>query len=124
MRLRPETIDDYHTVLTTVLACAPEGFVPFGDEVIDQATALREAFNDLRDGLRFARMKVRDGHKLLVVRELIEMSFEAYVAGDAKTGISVLQEVEGMIWAERAAPPEHVEEAERRAFGSSFSKPI
>ena len=123
MRLRPETIGDYHAVFATVLSCAPDHFDPIGDEVLDQTTALREAFEDLHDGLRFARMKIKDGRKLLVVRELIEMSHEAYVAGNSETGGAVLREAEGMIWTERAVAVRYAAEAERRAFGSSFSGP-
>jgi hypothetical protein len=111
-------------VFVTVLSCAPEHFVPIGDELVDQATALREAFEDLQNGLRFARMKIKDGRKLLIVRELVEMSHEAYVAGDSQTGASVLQEAEAMIWKERRVPVRFAAEAERRAFGSSFSKPM
>jgi hypothetical protein len=118
MRLRPECIGDYHGVFVALLRGAPDGFVPMGDEVLDQAQALRDGFDDLRDGFHLVQEKIEDERQRRIVRELIEMSFEAYAAGDAKTGVLVLGEAEGMIWNVRARPVKFAVEAERRAFGA------
>jgi hypothetical protein len=118
MRLRPESIGDYHGVFVELFQGAPDGFVPIGGEVVDQAQALRDGFDDLRDGFPLVQERLKDERQRRIVRELIEMSFEAFVAGDATTGILVLREVEGMIWTVRARPVQFAVEAERRAFGS------
>jgi hypothetical protein len=117
VRLRPETLDDYRGVFEMLVRRAPDKFVPIGDEVLDQRQALRDGFDDLREGIHFARKKIRDERQLRILQELFDMAYEAYLSGDSKAGADILQEAEGMIWAEQALPPKHVVEAERRACG-------
>ncbi len=116
MRLRPETLDDYRSVFEMLVRRAPDKFVPIGDEVIDQGQALRDGFDDLREGTHFVRKEIGDERRLRIVQELIEMSFEAYESGDSKAGANILQEAKGMVWSERALPARYAAEAERRAF--------
>jgi hypothetical protein len=97
--------------------CAPDNFRDLDGNPVDQAAALLEAFKVLRSGFSFAARKIDDPRQLRVMRELIEMSFEAYVAGDAKTGAHTLQECDGLIWSSRRVRLKYVVEAERRAFG-------
>ncbi len=54
-----------------------------------------------------------------VAAELIEMSLEAYLEGDAKTGAHTLQECEGLIWPSRRQNIKYAIEAEKRAFGEN-----
>ena len=48
---------------------------------------------------------------------MLDMSYEAFRANDAKLGKFILQEIEGMIWPRFARPAKYAVEAERRAFG-------
>src|SRR5262245_3617869 len=59
MRLRPESIGDYHAVFAMVLSCAPDHFKPIGGEKVDQPQALRDAFDDLREKFRFAKKRIK-----------------------------------------------------------------
>lgn len=111
-----ESLGQYHDSWSVVVLCAPDEF-GFDGEVVDQATELEKWFRWLRDGFFFVERKVKDEQLCRILRELIQMSHEAYLAGDRKTGSHILQECEGMIWKGRAGRPKYVVEAERRAFG-------
>lgn len=118
-----ETLGQYHDLWAWVLLSAPDGFrdvaTPGFELADDQPKALRDAFDLLRSGFPFAKRKLKDERLARVAAELIEMSVEAYLAGDAKTGAHALQECEGLIWSSRASKPKYVIEAERRAFGEN-----
>jgi len=114
-----ESVGQYHDVWGWLLLSAPDRFRSFGPEPVDQAQALRAAFDDLRSGFRFARQKLKDERLERICLELIEMSFEAYSTGDTKKGAHILQECDGMIWPGRKLRVKHAVEAERRAFGSN-----
>lgn len=88
------------------------------DEAVNQDQELERRFQELRDGFHFAEKKLREPRLIGVGRELLEMSYQAYRAGDAKRGAHVLQECEGLIWKSRHDRLKHVVEAEQRAFGS------
>lgn len=112
-----ESLGQYHDSWAGIVLCAPDQFRGFDDEPVDQAAELEKRFRWLRDGFLFVERKVKDEQLSRILRELIHMSHEAYLAGDRKTGSHVLQECEGMIWKGRAHRPKYVVEAERRAFG-------
>jgi hypothetical protein len=116
-----ETLGQYHDYWAWLLLSAPGDFrdIRSFDLVDDQQKALREAFEQLRSGFRFAERKLKDERVAKVATELIEMSLEAYLAGDAKTGAHALQECEGLIWQRRALKPKYGIEAERRTFGEN-----
>lgn len=59
----------------------------------------------------------KDARLARILRELLEMAYEAYVQGDRKLGAHILQECEGQIWPSRQARAKYIVEAERRAFG-------
>lgn len=49
---------------------------------------------------------------------MIELSLEAYLAGDKKRGAHALQECEAIVWKKKGwLKPKYVVEAELRAFG-------
>ena len=112
-----ESLGQYHDHWSSVVLHAPDEFSDFDGRTVDQPAALKEAFDVLRDGFTFVERKIKDARQLRVMRELIEMSHEAYLAGDAKAGAHTLQECEGLIWPSRASRLKYVVEAERRAFG-------
>ncbi len=89
----------------------------FDDTPVDQARELDRAFIDLREGFHFVEKRLKDPRLVRICLELIEMSYEAYKAGESKLGAHSLQECEGMIWPGRKLPVKHAIEAERRAFG-------
>jgi hypothetical protein len=114
-----ESLGQYHDHWAFVLLSAPDRFHDlYGHGLVqDQHGALREAFDDLREGFSFAEKKLKDDRLTKIARELIEMSFESYVAGDSKKAAHSLQECEGMIWPGSRLRVKHAVEAERRAFG-------
>lgn len=112
-----QSIGQYHDIWSAIIINAPDHFHSFDDAPVNQAVALEEAFNALRSGFRFVDRKEKDQRKKRIMRELIEMSHEAFLAGDRKTGAHTLQECEGMIWPSRAQRVKYAVAAERRAFG-------
>lgn len=112
-----QSLGQYHDSWTSIVLSAPDQFHGFDDEPVDQAAELDKRFRWLRDGFFYVERKVKDEHLCRILRELIQMSHEAYLAGDRKTGAHVLQECEGMIWRGSAGRLKYVVEAERRAFG-------
>ena len=114
---RFNTLGQYHDAWSVVILCAPDSFLSFDDESVDQRRELERSFADLRDGFHFAEKRLKDARMARICREMIEMSYEAYVAGNSTLGAHSLQECEGMIWPGRALPVKHAVEAERRAYG-------
>lgn len=112
-----ESLGQYHDMWSTVIMNAPDDFHSFDDTPIDQAQALEDAFSALRSGFRLVERKVKDERARRIMRELIEMSYEAFRAGDSKIGAHTLQECEGMIWPSRAQRVKYAVAAEKRAFG-------
>lgn len=114
---RFQTLGQYHDAWAGIILFAPDQFTSFDDQPVDQRRELDRRFDELREGFHFAEKKLKEPRLIRVCRELLEMSHEAYVAGDDKLGAHALQECEGMIWAGRRLPVKHAVEAERRAFG-------
>jgi hypothetical protein len=114
---RFSTVGQYHDAWAWIILSAPDEFSSFDGKPADQRKELDRAFADLREGFHLAEKKLKDPRLIRVCRELIEMSYEAYVAGDSKIGAHSLQECEGLIWPGRRLPAKHAVEAERRAFG-------
>ena len=112
-----ESLGQYHDLWTTIVLCAPDRFRDLDGQPVDQRKALDEAFDVLRSGFSFVERKIKDPRQVRILRELLVMSYEAYVSGDAKTGAHSLQECEGLIWKSRSGRLKYVVEAERRAFG-------
>lgn len=113
-----ESIGQWHDMWSWLLLSAPDRFRPVRNEVVDQTAALKSGFERLRSGFHFAERKVKDERVIRVLREMIDMSQEAYVAGNVKLGAHILQECEGMIWKKQSLKIKHAIEAERRAFGA------
>jgi hypothetical protein len=116
--MRFETLGQYHDAWATIILFAPDRFMPLNDEVVDQSRELDRGFQELRDGFHLAEKKLKEPRLIRVGRELLDMSYEAYKAGDVKRGAHVLQECEGLIWKSRHDRLKYVVEAEQRAFGS------
>ncbi len=113
-----ESLGQYHDFWVSVILKAPDGFsYSFLEEQIDQSQALIDAFQSLRQGLDFAKGKLKDERHLRVVSELLHMAYEFYVAGNRKKGIQALQEAEGLIWPSCRIRLELAAAAEMRAFG-------
>jgi hypothetical protein len=112
-----ESLGQYHDHWATIVLCAPDGFRDLDSQPVDQREALDEAFDVLRSGFVFVERKIKDRRQVRIMRELLEMSYEAYVSSDTKAGAHSLQECEGLIWQSRAGRIKYAVEAERRAFG-------
>jgi hypothetical protein len=113
-----ESAGQYHGFWAVVLLRAPDQFrVSWSSEKIDQKQALEDCYETLRTGFKFVEKRIKDDRLLGVLRELIEMAFEAYRAGDQKRGNRLLQECEGLIWPSQSFGTAFAGEAERRAFG-------
>lgn len=115
---RFNTPGQYHDAWAEILLFAPDQFTSFDDRPVDQRAELERAFKDLREGFHYAEKRVKEVRLRRICREMIEMSYEAYVAGDPKLGTHTLQECEGLIWPSRQLRIKHAVEAERRAFGA------
>ncbi|HET6409137.1 MAG TPA: hypothetical protein VFG14_14710 [Chthoniobacteraceae bacterium] len=119
-----ESLGQWHDYWAFILLSAPDEFTDYDEElgemapVADQRAALLESYETLLSGFEFARRKLKDEAITKIVRELIEMAFEAYREGEGKRGNHTLQEAEGMIWPSYQLPVKYAVEAERRAFGS------
>ena len=112
-----ESIGQYHDHWASVILCAPDSFRSVDDSPVNQKDALREAFDVLRTGFKFVERKEKDPRKQRIMRELIEMSYEAYVAGENKIAAHTLGECEGLIWPSRAQRIKYAVSAEQRVFG-------
>ena len=117
MSTRFESLGRYHDAWASIVLFAPDQFPPINDEVVDQRQELESRFQELRDGFDLAERKLKEPRLIRICRELLDMSYEAYKAGDAKRGAHTLQECEGLIWKSRHDRLKHVVEAEQRAFG-------
>ena len=114
-----ESLGRYHWAWAGIVLCAPDGFLDLdGNPVVDQKSALEEAFEEIRSGFHFVEKKIKDQRLLGVLRELITMSHESYKAGETMRAAHIFQECEGLIWPSRAGALKYVVEAEQRAFGS------
>lgn len=116
---KAESLGQFHDILASIVVWAPDQFPATKRGLVDQSAVLRDEFECMRDGLRFARPKLKAPRMERIVQELIEMSFEAYTTGDSKTGALALQECEGLIWPSCRTKPKYAVEAERRAFGDN-----
>jgi hypothetical protein len=116
-----ETLGQWHDNWAWVLLSAPDGFrdVRSNSFISDQQAALKDAYGQLRSGFHFAERKLKDERLIKIAAELIEMSLEAYLSGDSKTGAHTLQECEGLIWPGRRQKVKYGIEAERRVFGKN-----
>lgn len=75
---------------------------------------LERAFGELFEGFVTVRQRVTSEEMLRVLREMLEMSFEAYREGNEIRGAHILQEFEGLIWPSRKVSLGHESEARRR----------
>lgn len=116
-RYVPQTFAAYHDNLVSLMLKCPDRFTSFDDTPVDQPRALREAFEVLQEAFPLVEKKLKDPYLGSMLRELLKMSYEFFVAGDDRNGIYALQEVEGNIWPSRKIPHRHAVEAERRAHG-------
>lgn len=113
-----ESLGRYHDFWATIVLCAPDEFSSVDGSPVNQLAELRASFETLRKGFLLAEKRIKDPRLVGVLRELIVMSEEAYVAGEKKRGAHILQECEGFIWPSRAGDLKYAVEAEARAFGS------
>ncbi len=116
-----ESLGQYRNHWAMIVLHAPDDFTDIDGNAVDQREALEEAFDVLRAGFTFVERKIKDPRQLTIMRELLQMSYQAYLAGDRKRGAHTLQECEGLIWPSRGGRLKHVVEAERRAFGEVVS---
>jgi hypothetical protein len=116
-----ESLGQYHDLWGWLLLSAPDNFTSYTSEPIDQTDALKNAFNDLRSNFHLTKKNIKDERVFRIAQELLEMSYEAYLSGDTKTGAHALQECEGLIWKSRSSKIKYAVEAERRAFGENVT---
>ena len=104
---------DYRGFLTVVLLKAPDDLAIEHRAPEDQLT-LDVAFNFLREKLKVVKSRVKSDDTMRVIRELLDISHEAFLAQDRKEGCYALQEAMGLIWPNWAMEPKHQIEAARR----------
>src|SRR4051812_42011470 len=110
----PRALARYHDLLAYVLISAPEGFAKEDYLQPDEQMTLDKAFAQLGSELSAVQSRIKDQHSMLVLRELLAMSHEAYRQGQDVRGAHILQEFEGIIWPKYKHPEEFTLEAERR----------
>ncbi|MCG8057841.1 MAG: hypothetical protein JAY94_19340 [Candidatus Thiodiazotropha endolucinida] len=116
-----ESLGQYHDFWALVLLSAPDEFRGVNLEILDQAKELDKAFADLRGNFYLTKKNLKDERIFRIAEELLEMSYEAYINGDVKTGAHTLQECEGLIWKSLAQKTKYAVEAEIRAFGENIT---
>src|SRR3546814_13019917 len=113
--MRSESLGQYHDLLVYVAMSAPDHFP---NKVSDQATLFRESFEDLRSDFGFVERQIKNERLSRILREMLEMSFEAYQAGNNILGARVLIELEGLVWNSRSGQVKQAVEAALRALGA------
>jgi hypothetical protein len=110
----PREVAEYHDFLVYVFLHAPDEF-PAEDylQPAEQMT-LQKAFARLVGDLPAISSRVKDPNRMLILRELLAMSQEAYLQGNLVRGAHVLQEFEGLVWPKHKQPPKFFAEAELR----------
>ncbi len=96
---------------------SPNNFQSLDNTPLDQQEALRDAFEMLHEAFPLVEKKLKDGYLAPILRELMRMAYDFFLAGDDRNGCYALQEVEGSVWPSRKVPPRHAPAAERRAHG-------
>lgn len=113
-----ESIGHYHDHIVWIYGYAPDDFRPIlEDQPVDQQYEFEMGFEEIRENFRFVKSKIKEERLCRIARELIEVAYDAYLAGDKFKGTYALQEFEGLVWPSMAMDPKHVVEAENRAFG-------
>ena len=115
-------IAEYHDFLAYVLIHAPNEFPEEDYLPPDEQMTLDKAFFELTRDFEAVEPRVKDAKRMLVLREMLVMSHEAYRAGDDVRGAYILQEFEGLIWPEHRIPERFAAEAERRVAQAGASK--
>lgn len=116
-----ESLGQYHDLWGSIVLSAPDNFTSYTSEPIDQTDALKNAFNALHSNFHLTKKNIKDERVFRIAQELVEMSYEAYLSGDTKTGAHALQECEGLIWKSRSSKIKYAVEAEQRAFGENVT---
>ena len=111
----PRGVAEYHDFLVYVFLHAPEEFPAEDYLQPEEQMTLQKAFARLVGDLPVVSSRIKDQNRMLVLRELLAMSQEAYLQGNNVRGAHVLQEFEGLIWPKHKQPPEFLAEAEQRA---------
>jgi hypothetical protein len=83
--------------ITTVLLCAPDRFVRREWLKEDEQLNLERAFRILDEKFPLVEERVADRTALMELRELMEASHQAYVAGDCVNGARLIQEFERLV---------------------------
>lgn len=55
-----ESLGQYHDAWAGIVLRAPDQFIDFDGNPVDQASALEEAFEEIRTGFHFVAKKVKD----------------------------------------------------------------
>lgn len=90
MNQRFNTLAEYHEHWKWLILDAPSEFRSHDDHPVNQSAALEDAYDALEKGFVFVERKIRDTRQIAVLRELIAMSHEVYLAGGAKSGAHML----------------------------------
>lgn len=116
---RPKTLAEYHDHLASIVLTAPDQFreIVSREFYPDQEAALRAEFAVLGSEFHLVERKLKDDHLARVCQRLIEMSLDAYLAGDKRVGALALQECRGLVWPMWKLRPKYAVEAERNVFG-------
>lgn len=117
----PETLAEYHDHLVSIVLFAPDQFrdIASWEFYPDQEAALKAKFAVLHSEFHFIERKLKDDHLARICQGLIELSLNAYLAGDCRVGALALQECRGLVWPMWKVRPKYAIEAERNVFGTN-----
>jgi hypothetical protein len=93
-----DRVSEYHDFLVYVGHSAPDAFPTEDYLAPHEQMTLRKAFDELVGAFSLLKQRVKDTEKLEVLREMLAMSLEFYLAGDATAGARTLQEFESIVW--------------------------
>lgn len=114
-----ERISEYREFLSYVLLYGPDEFPEEDYLEPEDQMSLEKAFSELRRAFPMIKQRVKEEDTLAMLKELLEISYEAYKSGEDRKGAYALQEYTGIIWPKFKMKPMYENEARNRVQASS-----
>jgi hypothetical protein len=96
---RVNNLEDLYSFLGSVIIRAPDRFRDEDFLPPEEQMNLERAFQELRDGMIFARERVANDTRFAELRRLLDDSLAAYQAGDEARGANLLIDFDSAVFA-------------------------
>ena len=113
MNRKFEKVSEYNDFICYVILKAPNNFPE------DSGTTLDSAFDDLKNNIEILLKRIKSEEQISVLREMLEMSYGAYIESDLKKAIYILQEFQGIVWPKFKMEPKYETEAANRIISKT-----